>query len=71
MPEIFQNGHGEKLERTISPLSYGDPIDLALASTSVKEPRRSILDERIGNEGDIGSRRIRAECQIERCVAER
>jgi hypothetical protein len=57
MPEMLRDGHREKLERTINPLSEGEPVGSVVAFTT---PTKSLLGPSWTKEpGDEATRRLR------------
>ena len=57
MPEMLRDGPREKLERTINPLSEGDPVGSVVAFTT---PTKSLLSPSWTKvPGDEATRRLR------------
>lgn len=57
MPKMLRDGHGEKLERTINPLSKGEPVGSAVTFTT---PTKSLLGPSWTKEpGDEATRLLR------------
>src|SRR5208337_3983535 len=57
MPQMLRDGHREKLERTINPLSEGEPVGSVVAFTT---PTKSLIGPSWTKEpGDEATRRLR------------